>query len=188
MAKCKDCKGSGRYVGFTVAEDCSACAGRGEIPDWVEAEVSARQRAPDGRLCEEVPWADLQVGDQVLVGYTEVWAVSGINRSVKGYYLSKGGLNLWVPGRKKPTALRVDPVHPGVKLQVNKEAAATLRSSELAAGRRPIKVLQQIGRAHPRPEEAIKEVPGWIQDWVNQYLMGFPAITEINLGDARHGD
>lgn len=35
MAKCKDCKGSGRYVGFTVAEDCSACAGRGEIPDWV---------------------------------------------------------------------------------------------------------------------------------------------------------
>lgn len=33
MKTCPDCKGSGKYVGFMVIEDCRLCKGKGQIVD-----------------------------------------------------------------------------------------------------------------------------------------------------------
>jgi hypothetical protein len=69
MSKCPDCKGSGKYVGSFVVEDCLKCKGKGNLAEetWEQLE-----EAIEGTQSDNVGAPPLKVGDFVYK-YDENW-------------------------------------------------------------------------------------------------------------------
>lgn len=74
MSRCPDCKGTGKYYGLVVVEDCQACRGTGKDPDSLPDGLPDWMDDYQDRLGEFDLGIDLgiSVGDQTSLGMPDL--------------------------------------------------------------------------------------------------------------------